>query len=66
MLFAGKWMELEKFMLNEVSQAQKSKATYFSPFVEGRPIDLMYIYLSIYLSNYLSIYLSIVRERTKQ
>jgi hypothetical protein len=24
MLFAGKWMELENFMLSEVSQAQKN------------------------------------------
>jgi hypothetical protein len=25
MLFAGKWLELENFMLSEVSQAQKKK-----------------------------------------
>jgi hypothetical protein len=25
MLFAGKWIELENFMLSEVSQAQKSQ-----------------------------------------
>jgi hypothetical protein len=25
MLFAGKWMKLENFMLSEVSQAQKSQ-----------------------------------------
>jgi hypothetical protein len=25
MLFAGKWMELENFMLRQVSQAQKMK-----------------------------------------
>jgi hypothetical protein len=26
LLFAGKWMELEKIILNEVSQAQKAKS----------------------------------------
>jgi hypothetical protein len=29
-LFAGKWMELENFMLSEVSQAQKVKGHMFS------------------------------------
>jgi hypothetical protein len=30
MLFAGKWMELENFMLSKVSQAQKVKGHMFS------------------------------------
>jgi hypothetical protein len=30
MLFAGKWMELENLMLNEVSQAQKMKGCMVS------------------------------------
>jgi hypothetical protein len=30
MLFAGKWMELENFMLSKVSQAQKVKGYMFS------------------------------------
>jgi hypothetical protein len=30
MLVAGKWMELEKFMLSEVSHAQKIKGCMFS------------------------------------
>jgi hypothetical protein len=29
-VFAGKWMELENFMLSEVSQAQKVKSPMFS------------------------------------
>jgi hypothetical protein len=28
--FAGKWMELEKIILSEVSQAQKAKSCMFS------------------------------------
>jgi hypothetical protein len=40
MLFAGKWMELENFMLSEVSQAQKkSKITCFLSYAETRPIS---------------------------
>jgi hypothetical protein len=30
MLFAGKWMELEKFMLSKLSRAQKLKGYIFS------------------------------------
>jgi hypothetical protein len=30
-MFAGKWMELENFMLNKISQAQKVKGQMFSP-----------------------------------
>jgi hypothetical protein len=30
MLFAGKWMELEHIMLNEVNQIQKDKGHMFS------------------------------------
>jgi hypothetical protein len=30
MLFAGKWMELEKFMLSNMSQAQKMEGHMFS------------------------------------
>jgi hypothetical protein len=30
MLFAGKWMELENFMLSEVRQVQKDKGHMFS------------------------------------
>jgi hypothetical protein len=29
MLFEGKWMELENFMLSKVSQGQKSKVACF-------------------------------------
>jgi hypothetical protein len=28
--FAGKWVELENIILNEVSQAQKAKSSMFS------------------------------------
>jgi hypothetical protein len=31
LLFAGKWMEMENIILNEVSQAQKAKNCMFSP-----------------------------------
>jgi hypothetical protein len=34
--FAGKWMELEKIILSEVSQVQKAKGHMFSPYVEYR------------------------------
>jgi hypothetical protein len=34
--FAGKWMELENFILSEVSQAQEAKSRMFSPYVENR------------------------------
>jgi hypothetical protein len=30
MLFAGKWVEVENFMLSKVSQAQKDKGHMFS------------------------------------
>jgi hypothetical protein len=30
LLFAGKWIELENIILNEVSQAQKAKVHVFS------------------------------------
>jgi hypothetical protein len=30
LLFLGKWMELENIILNEVSQAQKTKGSIFS------------------------------------
>jgi hypothetical protein len=39
MLVAGKWMELEHFMLSEVSQVQKIKDCMFSLYVESRPIS---------------------------
>jgi hypothetical protein len=39
MLFAGKWMELENFMLSEVSQAQKIKVTCFLTYMQARPIS---------------------------
>jgi hypothetical protein len=31
MLFAGKWMELENFMLNKESQAQKNQRLHAFP-----------------------------------
>jgi hypothetical protein len=34
MLFAGKWMELENTMLNEVNQAPKVKSLYLPSYVE--------------------------------
>jgi hypothetical protein len=37
MLFAGKWMGLENFMLNHVSQVRRTKVTCFPLFVEARP-----------------------------
>jgi hypothetical protein len=43
MLFAGKWMELENFRLNEVTQAQKSKVVCCPSCVEARPVSQMYI-----------------------
>jgi hypothetical protein len=39
MFFAGKWMELENFMLSEVNQAQKVKDTCVPSYVEGRPVS---------------------------
>jgi hypothetical protein len=39
MLFAGKWKELENFMLSKVSQAQKIKGACFRSYVEARPIS---------------------------
>jgi hypothetical protein len=38
MSLAGKWMELENVMLNEVSQAQTPKVVCFPSYVEARPI----------------------------
>jgi hypothetical protein len=38
LLFAGKWMEMENILLNEVSQVQKSKSHIFSYM---RNIDLI-------------------------
>jgi hypothetical protein len=38
MLFTGKWIELENFMLSEVSQARKSKVICFPSYVEARLI----------------------------
>jgi hypothetical protein len=35
MAFAGKWMELEIFVLREISQIQKDKLCFFS-YVESR------------------------------
>jgi hypothetical protein len=37
MLLAGKWVELEDFMLSQVSQAEEIKGNIF-PHVEVRPI----------------------------
>jgi hypothetical protein len=45
MLFAGKWMELENLMLSEVSQAQKSKVTYFPSYVEAHMCIYRYIHI---------------------
>jgi hypothetical protein len=40
MLFAGKWMELETFMLCTICQAQnKSKVTCFLAYMEARPVS---------------------------
>jgi hypothetical protein len=40
MWFAGRWVELENFMLSKVSQAQKkSKISYFLSYVEARPLS---------------------------
>jgi hypothetical protein len=35
-LFESKWMQLEDIMLNEVSQAQKTKTACFLSYVEDR------------------------------
>jgi hypothetical protein len=42
LLFTGKWMQLENFMLSEVSQAQKVKGCMFSLIWEARPMRQMY------------------------
>jgi hypothetical protein len=42
MLFAGKWMELENFMLSKPS-SRKSKVSCFFSYVEARPISYKYI-----------------------
>jgi hypothetical protein len=39
MLFVSKWMELENIVLNEVSQARKSKVACFPSYVETRPVS---------------------------
>jgi hypothetical protein len=40
MFFAGKWMELESFVLCEISQVQKiSKVIRFLSHVEARPVS---------------------------
>jgi hypothetical protein len=39
MLFSGKWMELENFMLSKVSQATKVKDHMFSSYVEAKLIS---------------------------
>jgi hypothetical protein len=37
LLFAGKWMELENIILNEVSQVRNPKVPCFLSYVEYRP-----------------------------
>jgi hypothetical protein len=40
MLFAGKWMELENFMLSEVAKPPKNQRLHaFLLYVEARPIS---------------------------
>jgi hypothetical protein len=39
MLFAGKWMEMENYLLSERRQAQKTTITCFFSYVEARPIS---------------------------
>jgi hypothetical protein len=39
MLLAGKWMELENFMLREVSQPQKNQRSHVFSQVEAIPIS---------------------------
>jgi hypothetical protein len=46
MLFAGKWMELEIIMLNEVSQVQKDKGC-MSSLICGRQIQMTDLYTNI-------------------
>jgi hypothetical protein len=58
MLFAGKWMELENFMLNKDSQAQKIKGSMFSLLCRSKTYKLN-VYISIYLSLFIYLYLYI-------
>jgi hypothetical protein len=39
MLFASKWVELENFMLNEVSRLKESKVACFPSYEEAKPIS---------------------------
>jgi hypothetical protein len=43
LLFAGKWMELENIILNEVTQVQKSKGHVFSHMWTRDPIQIQAI-----------------------
>jgi hypothetical protein len=47
LLFTGKWIELEKIMLNEVSQVQKDKSHTFS-LICGRQIQIQITSIIIY------------------
>jgi hypothetical protein len=57
MLFAGKWMKLENFILTKVNQAQKVKGCTFSLMCK---VDLLYIYIVLCVLVYI-----LVTERTK-
>jgi hypothetical protein len=39
MLFVGRWVELENFILSKVSQAKKLEVTCFLSYVGVRPIS---------------------------
>jgi hypothetical protein len=42
--FAGKWVELENIILNEVSQIQKAKSTCFLSYVDTDLIQIQQYY----------------------
>jgi hypothetical protein len=48
-LFEGNWMELENFMLSEVSQAQKIKDCLFS-LIGGNQTCKLNVYIETYIS----------------
>jgi hypothetical protein len=64
MMFAGKWMELENFMLSDARHAQKIKGSMF-PLICGSYTYKLNAYIETYDHTCIYIYIYIVTERTK-
>jgi hypothetical protein len=60
LLFAGKWMELENIMLNEINQVQQDKVMCFLSYVKAtykyKPYN---VYIPLYMYTHTHIYIYI-------